>query len=209
MAGQSQDDEQTRIAAAQRGDLDAFNSLVLAYQDIVYTVAYRIMGDGERSADAAQDAFITAYRRLETYRGGNFRSWLLRITTNTCYDTLRYHRRRPATALDDLTSEDFDDGPPIPDPVATPEEVAQASELSDAIQQCISGLKDDQRIVLVMNDVEGYSYQEIAETVGVQLGTVKSRLSRARANLRRCLQGFKELLPLEYRQGSKDVGHSA
>lgn len=192
-------DEQSLIATAQRGDLEAFNTLVLRYQDAVFSVTYRIMGDEPSAADAAQDTFITAYRRLETYKGGNFKAWLLRVATNTCYDALRYHKRRPATHLDDLVSEDYDDGPPIPDDSITPEQAVQQRELNDAIQDCISQLKEDQRVVLVMSDVQGYSYQEIAETASVQLGTVKSRLSRARTALRRCLQAVQELLPSEYR----------
>ncbi|GAB4523600.1 MAG: sigma-70 family RNA polymerase sigma factor [Anaerolineae bacterium] len=196
MAGQ---DEQTLIRAAQGGDLNAFNGLVLTYQDIVYTVCYRIIGDAESAADAAQESFLTAYRRLETYRGGNFRSWLLRLTTNTCYDLLRYHKRRPAAYLDDLTPEDSDDEPPIPDAASTPEQATLENELSTAIQRCIQALSEDQRVVLVMNDIEGYSYQDIADTLNTQLGTVKSRLSRARTNVRRCLQGVKELLPSAYR----------
>lgn len=197
-------DEQGLITSAQQGNLDSFNELVLQYQDSVFSVAYRIMGDEDSAADAAQDAFITAFRRLETYQGGNFRAWLMRVTTNTCYDTLRYHKRRPATHFEDMVSEEYDDGPPIPDESETPEEVVQTHELSNAIQNCISGLSDDQRVVLVMNDIEGFSYQEIADTVGTQLGTVKSRLSRARKALRQCLQGFKELLPAEYRLMSED-----
>lgn len=194
------DNEQALISAAQNGDLDAFNQLVLCYQDTVFSVAYRIMGDGERAADAAQDAFITAYRRLETYRGGVFRAWLLRIVTNTCYDALRYHKRRPVTALDDLTPEGSDDGPPIADEASvSPEQAALNSELQAAIQNCINGLNAEQRIALVMSDVEGFNYQEIASATGVELGTVKSRLSRARAGLRRCLQAVQELLPSAYR----------
>ncbi len=192
-------DENTLITNAQAGDLDSFNALVLTYQNMIYTLAYRIMGEPARAADATQEAFITAFRRLETYNGGNFRAWLMRIATNTCYDHLRYEKRRPATGLEDLVSEEFDDGPPIADDTPTPEEAAQSAELSRAIQDCIQGLQDDQRITLVMSDVEGFSYQEIADAVGVQLGTVKSRLSRARSALRGCLQGFKELLPTVYR----------
>jgi RNA polymerase sigma-70 factor (ECF subfamily) len=203
MAGQTMDEAQL-IQLAQDGELESFNSLVLTYQDAVYTLTYRIMGESDGAADAAQDTFITAFRKINTYRGGSFRSWLLRIATNTCYDTLRYHKRRPAVALDDLVGEDYDDGPPIPDPIETPEEAAQSNELSQAIQNCISGLQEDQRIVLVMSDVEGYSYQEIADTVRTQLGTVKSRLSRARASLRACLQAVQELLPIEYRPVTDD-----
>ncbi|RMG83115.1 MAG: sigma-70 family RNA polymerase sigma factor [Chloroflexi bacterium] len=196
--------EQLLIKKAQQGDLDAFNELVLAYQNRVYTVTYRIMGEPGGAADAAQDTFITAYRRIESYRGGNFRAWLLRIATNTCYDELRRQKRRPTTSLEDLGGEDMDDGPPLPDDAPTPEEVAQESELNQAVQNCISGLKDDQRIVLVMADVQGYSYQEIADTLNVQMGTVKSRLSRARLAVRRCLQAVQELLPLQYRLKSDD-----
>lgn len=198
MAGQT-DEEQALIAASQRGNLEAFNTLVLRYQDAVFSVSYRIMGDEQSAADASQESFITAFRRLETYQGGNFRAWLLRVTTNTCYDILRYHKRRPAMGFDDLVGEDYDDGPPIPDESKTPEQVVQQNELSAAIQKCIQALTDDQRVVLVMSDVEGYSYQEIADTVGTQLGTVKSRLSRARTGLRRCLQTVQELLPAQYR----------
>lgn len=204
MAGHPTSDEQACIASAQRGDLDAFNELVLAYQDAVFSISYRIMGDEMSAADSAQDAFITAYRRLETYKGGNFRAWLFKIATNTCYDALRYHKRRPATPLDDLVGDGYDEGPPIADSGVSPEQAAQNKELNAAIQECINALNAEQRIVLVMCDVEGYSYQEIADTADVQIGTVKSRLSRARANVRQCLQAFKELLPTEYRLKSKD-----
>jgi RNA polymerase sigma-70 factor (ECF subfamily) len=191
--------EMAWINAAQAGDIEAFNALVLRYQDMAFTIAYRMMGDSQRAADATQDAFLTAYRRLETYMGGNFKAWLMKIVTNTCYDALRYEKRRPATHLDDLTPDGIDDDLPIPDPTPTPEQYLQASELQRAIQQCIDALNPDQRVVLVMSDVEGYPYQEIADHLNTQLGTVKSRLSRARASVRQCLQAVRELLPDEYR----------
>ncbi len=197
MADASQ--EMTWIQAAQAGDIEAFNALILRYQDMAFTIAYRMMGDSPRAADATQDAFLTAYRRLETYMGGNFKAWLMKIVTNTCYDALRYEKRRPATHLDDLTPDGIDDEPPIPDPALTPEQHLQASELQQAIQQCIDALNADQRVVLVMSDVEGYPYQDIADHLNTQLGTVKSRLSRARASVRQCLQAVRELLPDEYR----------
>lgn len=191
--------EMAWINAAQAGDIEAFNALVLRYQDMAFTIAYRMMGDSQRAADATQDAFLTAYRRLETYMGGNFKAWLMKIVTNTCYDALRYEKRRPATHLDDLTPDGIEDDPPIPDPTPTPEQHLQASELQQAIQQCIDALNADQRLVLVMSDVEGYPYQDIADHLNTQLGTVKSRLSRARASVRQCLQAVRELLPDEYR----------
>jgi RNA polymerase sigma-70 factor (ECF subfamily) len=191
------------IAAARRGDVNAFNRLVLGYQDRVFSLAYRIMGDGESAADAAQEAFIHAYRRLETYRGGSFKAWLFRITTNTCYDELRRRKRRPLTMLDDVSGAESDDGPRLAADAPNPEQVVQQTELNQAIQNCISSLQMDQRTVLVLSDVEGLQYQEIVDITGVNLGTVKSRLSRARASVRNCLQAVKELLPSAYRQ--KDV----
>lgn len=196
MAG-SAEDEQALVGRAQRGDIDAFNTLVLQFQDSVYTLAYRIMGDQASAADAAQDTFITAYRRLDTHRGGSFRFWLYRIATNTCYDELRRRKRRPATPLEELG--DTEDGAILPDHGDTPEQAVQQRELYAAIQGCINGLGDDQRIVLIMSDMQGMSYQEIADTLSMQMGTVKSRLSRARLGVRRCLQTVQELLPDEYR----------
>jgi RNA polymerase sigma-70 factor (ECF subfamily) len=187
------------ISAAQRGSLDAFNALVERYQDNIYTVAYRILGERESAADAAQNAFLTAYRSLSTYRGGSFRGWLSRIVTNLCYDDLRRHKRRPAIGMDDLAGEESDDGPPLPDPAPTPEQAAQERELQRAIQACIGALGSDQRVTLVMSDVEGFSYNEIAASTGATLGTVKSRLARARAAVRDCLRAVEELLPPAYR----------
>jgi RNA polymerase sigma factor (sigma-70 family) len=197
-------DEQRLIHTAQRGDVNAFNRLVLTYQDSVYSLAYRIMGERHGAADAAQETFITAYRRIDSYRGGNFKSWLLRIATNTCYDELRRRKRRPATSIEDLPDADSADGPALPDPTATPEQTVQQHELNAAIQECINELGADQRMVLVLSDVQGLSYQEIADSMGTQLGTIKSRLSRARLGMRRCLQAFQELLPAEYRLESSE-----
>jgi RNA polymerase sigma-70 factor (ECF subfamily) len=198
------ENEQALIQTAQRGDLSAFNALVLAYQNNVYTLAYRIMGEAHSAADASQEAFILAFRRLSTYRGGSFRSWLLRITANQCYDELRRLRRRPAISVEDLPNAESDDGPTLPHDTDTPEQIVQQRELQHAIQQCINHLSADQRMVLVLSDVEGFSYQEIAEQIGTNLGTVKSRLSRARAGVRDCLQGVRELLPSVFRLNSEE-----
>jgi RNA polymerase sigma-70 factor, ECF subfamily len=194
MVGIPQDDEQALIGRARRGDVDAFNALVLRYQDGVYTLTFRLMGEAHSAADAAQEAFIAAYRRLDTYRGGSFRAWLLRIATNQCYDELRRAKRRPAVSVDDLGDE-----PPIPDDADSPEQTVLQRELQHAIQDCINALNADQRVALVLCDVEGLNYQEIADQVGAQVGTVKSRLSRARAAVRDCLQAVRELLPPAYR----------
>jgi RNA polymerase sigma-70 factor (ECF subfamily) len=199
------ENEPQLIRQAQHGDLDAFNALVLHYQDRAYTVAYRIMSDPASAADATQEAFITAFRRLDTYRGGSFKAWLLRIVTNTCYDELRRRKRRPATSIDDLPGAELDDGPALPDDAPTPEQVAQQSELNQAIQDCINSLGEAQRIILVLCDIEELSYQEVAGIAGVKVGTVESRLSRARVSVRDCLQTFQELLPAAFRLNSTDT----
>lgn len=198
------ENEAALIQSARRGSLDAFNTLVLHYQDGVYSLAYRIMGESAAAADAAQEAFIAAFRRLDSYRGGNFKSWLLRIATNACYDELRRRKRRPISAFDDLPGGESDDGPALPADLPTPEQAMQQSELNQAIEQCIAALQVEQRTVLILSDIEGLSYQEIAASAGVNLGTVKSRLSRARAGVRQCLQAVQELLPTEYRLKSND-----
>ncbi|MEL6408531.1 MAG: sigma-70 family RNA polymerase sigma factor [Chloroflexota bacterium] len=185
------------ITSAQAGDVDAFNQVVLHFQDYVFTIAYRIMNDQSSASDMAQDAFLSAYRKLDTFKGGSFKAWIARITTNACYDELRKRKRRPQDYLEDKIP---DNGELlIPSDAPTPEQEAQRSDLNQAIQDCIGALNDDQRIVLVMSDVEGYAYQEIADSVDVSLGTVKSRLSRARTSIRRCLQAVQELLPAEFR----------
>lgn len=192
-------DEDKLIHAARHGDIEAFNRLVVTYQDSAYTVAYRIMGEPDAAADATQEAFIAAYYKLDQFQGERFKSWLLRIVTNACYDELRRRKRRPASSLDGLENvapqPDLDLNP-APE---SPEQHAQRRELYQAIQDCLNALPDDQRVIAVLVDVEEYAYQEIVSITGLPLGTVKSRLSRARARLRDCLRGVRELLPSEYR----------
>jgi RNA polymerase sigma-70 factor (ECF subfamily) len=190
-------DEQALIQEALDGRLNAFNSLVLAYQDMAYNVAYRIMGEPGAAGDAAQEAFISAYQKLEQYRGGSFKAWLLRIVTNACYDELRRRQRRPVTPLKPELSdgETLEDPYWIADDSVSPEEQTEQAELQAAIQHCIQELDEKFKSVLVLVDVEGLDYETAAEAVGTPLGTVKSRLARARQRVQECLQGFRELLP--------------
>jgi len=196
-------DEAALIRTAKRGDLDAFNRLVIEYQGLAFNLAYRIMGDSAQAEDAAQEAFISAYRALRRFKGGSFRAWLMRIVTNACYDELRRRKRRPAASLDELT-EDRDDlledtqdsfhgGAPHPE-----QELAR-SELLQAIERCLDSLADEFRTVAVLVDVQGYDYREAAQVIKVPVGTIKSRLARARGRLRDCLKLQGELLPVEYR----------
>jgi len=198
-------DEVALIQQAKKGDVAAFNRLVLHYQQSVYNVAYRIMGEPQSAEDVTQDAFISAYNSLNSFRGDNFKAWLMRIVTNGCYDELRRRKRRPQSSLDELTdiNESFAF---MRDPDEGPEAHRQRVELVAAIERCLETLPDDQRITAVLCDVEGYDYQQIARITKTTLGTVKSRMSRARARLRECLQGFAELLPASYRLTSEGNG---
>lgn len=191
-------DEVRIITEAQKGSTSAFNQLVMAYQGTAYNVAYRVIGNADAAADACQEAFIKAFQALNQYRGGSFKSWLLRIVTNACYDQLRYKRRRPAASLEDLTEETEDHNEKLVDDTEKPEEYLLRGELGDIIQVGINHLPEDQRVILVLSDMQGFSYQEIAEIVGQPLGTIKSRLSRGRQRLRDFLLG-QELLPSQYR----------
>ena len=190
-------DEEALIQDALNGDLNAFNSLVLHYQDMAYNIAYRIMGEPGAADDATQEGFISAYQKLHQYRGGSFKAWLLRIVTNNCYDELRRRQRQPVTPL----KPDLPDGETLEDPYwiedesATPEEQTEQAELQAAIQNCINELDQKFKVVLVLVDVEGLDYQTAAEVAGAPVGTVKSRLARARVRVQDCLQGFWELLP--------------
>ncbi len=194
-------DEVDLIHAAKKGDLDAFNRLILEYQDLAFNVAYRILGDPDLAADATQVGFISAYKHLKGFRGGSFRSWILRIVTNACYDELRRQKRRPTTPLEPLTDagEEIESPEWLADPSESPEEAALRAELGKAIEECIQTLDPDFRAVLVLVDVQGMDYAEAASILGRPLGTVKSRLARSRVRVQECLQGVKELLPAVFR----------
>lgn len=193
--------ETTLIQDAQQGDLDAFNSLVLHNQDMLFNTALRILGDEDLAADATQEAFISAFRSIASYRGGSFKAWLMRTVTNACYDELRRQKRRPTIPLEPATDDgDEIDSPRwLADPNMTPAEKAEADELEHAIQHCLSALPIEFRTVVVLADIQGMDYSEVATASRIPLGTVKSRLARARLRLRDCLRGFAELLPSAFR----------
>ncbi len=203
-------DEQGFIRAAQKGDTASFNQLVRAYQVQVYRTAYRVLGDQAAAEDATQDAFISAFKHIRSYRGGSFKAWLLRIVTNACYDQLRVRQRRPTASLEALLIDPDDPAPGIdraaPD---SPQDAAERQELNAAIQKGLQTLPADQRMTLVLVDIEGFSYEEVAESTNANVGTVKSRLSRARAHLRDFLMEQEELVPARYRLKSGQAEYNA
>ncbi len=197
------DEERRLVEVAQRGDVASFNELVRLFEGRVYTLCYRMLGDADSAADAAQDAFLAAFRNLRSFRGGSFRSWMLRIATNTCYDVLRVRKRRPSVSLDiDADDESASSPLQIADTAESPDDFAQRRELAAAIQDGLTALPDEQRIVLILSDIQGLAYEEIAQITNSNLGTVKSRLSRGRARLREVLKAG-ELLPTRYRHESE------
>lgn len=198
-------DESVLIRQAQRGDLEAFNRLVLNYQHLLFNTALRILGDEEQAADATQEAFLSAFRAITSYHGGSFRAWLLRTVTNACYDHWRYQRRRPSVPLEPINEENEEVETPswLTDPSESPEERLLRAELEHAIQHCLEKLPLEFRTIAVLVDIQGLDYREAAGALRLPLGTVKSRLARARLRLRDCLQAFKELLPSAFRLQSE------
>jgi RNA polymerase sigma-70 factor, ECF subfamily len=195
-------DEFALIASAQKGDLDAFNRLVLEYQEQVYNLALRFLSDEDAAEDATQTAFINAYQNVKSFRGGSFRAWLLRIVTNHCLDELRRQKRKPSQpleAFDPGSDEEIEDPIWLKDDGLLPEDQVAQKELEFVIQRCIENLPVDFRAVVLLVDVNGMDYQATSQAARVPVGTVRSRLARARRKLQDCLHSAWELLPEKYR----------
>lgn len=174
------------VVRARRGDADAFTALVERYERKVYALAYRMSGNAEDATDLAQEAFIRIWRKLGEFRGdAAFSTWVYRITANVCLDQRRHERRRPALSLDaEAETERGPLGRQVADPAAGPDAALEAAELQATIQAEIARLPAEYRAALVLRDLEGHAYQEIADILAVSLGTVKSRISRGRQLLK-------------------------
>lgn len=176
------------IERCRQGDLDCFNQLVERYQRGVYNLCLRMLGSAPAAEDATQDAFISAFRGISKFRGGSFKAWLFRIAANACRDQLRSLRRRPTTPLDALPLElEYDRHTP------SPEDYAIRQELGEEIKRALAALPPDLRLAVILRDIVGLDYEEIAQAMNCSLGTVKSRLSRGRERLRHHLGRYREL----------------
>ncbi|MDQ3655937.1 MAG: sigma-70 family RNA polymerase sigma factor [Chloroflexota bacterium] len=175
------------IVAAQDGDLNAFNDLVTRHERVVFSVCMRLLRDVSSAEDATQDSFIRAWGAIDSFRGGMVRPWLLRIATNRAYDILRSRTRRPTWSLN---AELFESQPEwtTQSHNEAPDTYATRSELAGFLEQALGELPDDQRLAIVLSDVQGYGYDDIASITGVAVGTVKSRISRGRSALRTLLR---------------------
>jgi len=191
------------VRRAQLGELPAFNSIVLRYQDAVYSLVLRMLSQREAAEDVTQEAFVSAWRHIGTFRGGSFRSWLFTIAANRARDELRKGGRRPTTSLDaardDPNRADLDP----PDDGPSPEGAVEQAEMRAALESALAELPDDWREVIVLSDIHGMDYAEIAGATGVALGTVKSRLSRARSRLREVVLASRELTDAAQRSSDR------
>ncbi len=181
------------IECVQRGDLQAFNGLVMKYQDRVYRQAYWMLGEEAAAEDAAQEAFYRAFRKIHTYCGPSFRAWILRITTNYCLDQLRQrksHQRMPLEPWDQTEDDENENKPWMVDDLPLPEQLVEHSELSAVIQKSLLGLSPEDRTPILLIDIQEMNYQEAADVMKIPINTFKSRLSRARARLVRTLRPY-------------------
>src|SRR5512141_1079999 len=179
------------VERAVGGDLEAFNELVLIYQDYLFALVVRVVHDRDSAADAVQEALFSCYRNLDRFRGDSFRSWLTRIALNAATDVLRYRKRRPADPYPEWEDDSWQ--PPAGED-ASPERETVRRSTAAILSQALAQITPDQRLAIVMYDVEGFDYQEIADITGVSLGTVKSRIHRGRLALRELLNDDMELL---------------
>jgi len=187
------------LERARAGDRHAFDQIVAQHEKLVYGLAYRLTGNHDDAMDIGQEAFIRVYQRLGEFRGeSSFETWLRRIVANACFDELRKRKRQRLVSLDEpLEVDDGEMGRQFADPGEGPHEAAERAETQRLVQEAILRLDEDYRIVLVMRDIHDLSYEEIAATLGLRLGTVKSRLNRARAALKDIL-GAMELFSARF-----------
>jgi RNA polymerase sigma-70 factor (ECF subfamily) len=179
-------DELELISAAKNGDLQAFNRLVVEYQDMVFRQARYWVNDEETAADITQDTFIKAYQSLKGFKGGSFRAWLLRTATHAAIDELRRRQRRPTLSIDyeddDGMDQEFSGWMADPEPL--PEEIVERNQLQQAVQFILEQVKPVYRAAVVLVDLQGLDYEEASEVLGIPVGTLKSRLARGRMMMR-------------------------
>ncbi|AGL00774.1 RNA polymerase sigma factor [Desulfoscipio gibsoniae] len=195
--------DEVLVQKSKDGDLEAFDELVRRYESKIYGLVYRFMGNHADASDLAQDTFIRLYQALAGFRGdAAFSTWLYRIASNICRDEIRKRQRRRSVSMDEM----IDASPanvPTADDSYSPEETVQRREMQRQVQFCLNQLSDDHRLILIMREMQGLSYEEIAGVLQCSLGTVKSRISRARNALKERMSKQGELLPGSDRHKTK------
>lgn len=176
--------ENKLIQSAVTGNMDAFNRLVVLHQDNLYWWVYSLVKDEAQAEDIAQLTFITAYEKLHSFRSGSFKAWLFTIARNLSYDELRRKKRRPSFSLDTSEDDDLDHMELLPDGAPLPEESLLASEQAEMVERMLSSLPVVFQQVVRLIELEGLEYHDAAKILNLPLGTVKSRLTRARLKMR-------------------------
>lgn len=181
------------IKKCKKGNREAFNRLFEIYQSQVVNIAYSMLSDREDAYDAAQEVFVRVYKNIGSFKEeSSFNTWLYRIITNVCFDILRKRQKTSKViSISNMMGEDNDID--IPDDSPTPEENIELTERQRAVKDAISQLREEYRVVITMCDIEGMSYDDIAEMLGIPKGTVKSRINRARSSLKKILITKREL----------------
>ena len=183
-------EEERLLQRAIAGDSAAFSLLMEAHEHRMYAVAFRMCGNREDAQDCLQEAMLRVYRAISTFKGqSSFSTWIYRITINTCLDELRRRKIRKTTSLDNL----LDSGWSPSDELDTPENNAIRREQRRSIEKAIASLPDDMRAAIVLRDIQGFSYETIADVLNANVGTIKSRISRGREKLRDILSRQSEL----------------
>jgi len=177
------------VLVAKRGNLNAFNELVLKYQNQVFDHASRLLGNHDIAEDVTQDAFVLAFRKIHQYRGGSFQAWLLKIVTNLSYSEMRTWKRNTFQTLEPIDKDgEVNESPPwMKDPRPVPEEEVEANDLREILENTLDRLPYNYRFALLLIDIQELNYMEAAAVIGVPIGTVKSRLARGRMQFRKIM----------------------
>lgn len=195
----SEKPENLLVKQASEGNMQAYEELIRAYQKKVYNIAFRMMGNSEDAEDIAQETFIKVYRSLSKFRGDSaFSTWLYRIATNISIDQLRKKKNRMVVYIDNnVEGEEGDIQRQLKDDSPSPEDIAETKELKNTVQNAINRLSPDHKAVIVLRDIKGLQYDEIARILNCPEGTIKSRINRARLSLHSLLSGNRELFDIK------------
>ncbi|MFZ5965965.1 MAG: RNA polymerase sigma factor [Bacillota bacterium] len=187
--------EHLLIEKSKKGDIESFERLIEQYQKLAFNIAYRMLGDMEDAKDATQDALVKVYKSISSFNEqSSFSTWLYKIVTNTCLDELRKKKKNKTTSLDNpMEAEDSTFQRNVPDESSTTEEIVEKREEAKALYKAISLLPEQHKVVIILRDIKGLSYEQIGEILDCPEGTVKSRISRARIALRDILTNRMEL----------------
>jgi len=193
------ENEDSLLTKAKQGDIESFEKLTCSYYTKVFNICYRMLNNTEDANEQAQETFIKAFRYIKDFKGNcSFYTWLYRIATNVCLDYLRKNKSKKDISLEQNTFEDISLKDRLVSDICGPEKVAEMNAQKEAIRQALSKMNEKNRIVIILRDFKGLSYEEVSEIINVPVGTVKSRISRARSELRNLLCRDKEHLFTDY-----------